>query len=71
MVEDGHADRIVLGMDAAKRRYYHVFDGAPGLSWLLDGFTVALEAVGVDAAIRHRLFVDNPARAFAFAEVDR
>ena len=71
MVEDGHADRIVLGMDAAKRRYLHVFDGAPGLSWLLDGFTVALEAVGVDAAIRHRLFVDNPARAFAFAEVDR
>ncbi len=71
MVEDGHADRIVLGMDAAKRRYLHVYDGAPGLSWLLVGFTAALEVVGVDEAIRRRLFVDNPARAFAFAEVDR
>ena len=71
MVEDGYADHIVLGMDAAKRRYLHVFDGTPGLSWLLDGFTVELEAAGIDAAMRHRLFVDNPARAFAFAEVDR
>jgi phosphotriesterase-related protein len=69
MVEDDHADLIVLGMDAAKRRYYHVFGGGPGLGWLLAGFTVELESAGIDAAIRHRLFVDNPARAFAFAEV--
>jgi predicted metal-dependent phosphotriesterase family hydrolase len=24
---------------------------------------------GIDAALRHQFFVDNPARAFAFAEV--
>jgi 5-phospho-D-xylono-1,4-lactonase len=66
-LEDGHGDRIVLGMDAAKRRYYRVYGGSPGLTWLLDGFTAEMEAAGVDAAIRHRLFVDNPARAFAFA----
>ena len=71
MVEDGFGDRIVLGMDAARRGYLRVYGGSPGLTWLLDGFTAALEAVGIDAAIRHRLFVDNPARAFAFAEVDR
>ena len=30
-----------LGMDAARRRYYRVHGGAPGLAWLLDGFTPA------------------------------
>jgi phosphotriesterase-related protein len=67
MVEDGFGDRIVLGMDAAKRRYYRVHGGSPGLTWLLDGFSALLDADGVDAAMRDRLFVDNPARAFAFA----
>jgi 5-phospho-D-xylono-1,4-lactonase len=67
MVEDGLDDRIVLGMDAARRGYYHVFGGRPGLSWLLDGFTSLLDDAGIDAAVRHRLFVTNPARAFAFA----
>ncbi len=67
MVEDGLADRIVLGMDAARRRYYQVHGGAPGLVWLLEGFTARLDAAGIDATIRRRLFVDNPARVFAFA----
>ena len=67
MIDDGLADRIVLGMDAARRRYYTVFGGSPGLSWLLDGFSTMLAAAGVGDEVRHRLFVDNPARLFAFA----
>ena len=67
MVEDGHGERIVLGMDAARRRYYRVHGGGPGLVWLLDGFTRLLADAGVDESVRHRLFVTNPARAFAFA----
>ncbi len=67
MIEDGLGDRIVLGMDAAKRRYYRVHGGSPGLTWLLDGFTALLDAADIDAAVRQQLFVDNPARAFAFA----
>lgn len=70
MVEDGLDDWIVLGMDAARRGYYHVFGGRPGLSWLLDGFTSILDDAGIDGAVRHRLFVENPARAFAFASID-
>jgi len=68
MANDGLADRIVLGMDAARRRYYRVHGGSPGLAWLLDGFTAELRAAGVDDAVRHALFVTNPARAFAFAD---
>lgn len=68
MAEDGLAGQVVLGMDAARQGYYHTFGGQPGLTWLLDGFSTALGAAGHDAAARHRLFVDNPARLYAFAE---
>lgn len=66
-VEDGLDGRILLGMDAARRGYYRVHGGSPGLIWLLDGFTAAMAERGLDEHVRHRLFVDNPARAFAFA----
>jgi phosphotriesterase-related protein len=67
MAEDGLDDRIVLGMDAAKRGYYRVFGGTPGLTWLLDGFRVLLDRAGIDAAVVDRMLVSNPARLFAFA----
>ena len=57
-------------MDAARQGYYAAYGGSPGLSWLLDGFTDAMEGAGIDADVRRRLFVDNPARAFAFAATD-
>jgi len=67
--EDGHLDRVMLGMDAARQGYYRAFGGAPGLDYLLSDFRVAMDARGLDGEIRRRLFVDNPARAFAFTEV--
>ena len=70
MAEDGLLDRVVLGMDAARQGYYRVYGGSPGLGWLLDGFTAAMDRVGLDAAIRACLFVANPARAFAFTTRD-
>ena len=70
-VADGHAGQVMLGMDAARQGYYRAFGGSPGLPYLLREFSAAMEACGLDAKIRHQLFVDNPARAFAFAEVDR
>lgn len=68
MAEDGLDDRIVLGMDAAKRGYYRVFGGTPGLTWLLDGFRGMIETAGIDAAVFDRMLVPNPARLFAFAD---
>jgi phosphotriesterase-related protein len=70
MIEDALDDRIVIGMDAARQSYYHVYGGQPGLTWLLDGFRGLLERAGVDEAVRERMFVANPARVFAFAAVD-
>ena len=71
-VADGHAGQVMLGMDAARQGYYRAFGGSPGLAYLLREFS------DCDGGARPRtprsdaqLFVDNPARAFAFAEVDR
>jgi len=68
MTEDGHDDRIVLGMDAARQSYYHAYGGEPGLVWLLEGFRGLLETAGIDAGIRQRMFVTNPAMVFSFAK---
>jgi 5-phospho-D-xylono-1,4-lactonase len=67
MAEDDRLDRVVMGMDAARRGYYAVYGGSPGLTWLLDGFSAMLDERGIGPERRRRLFVENPARAFAFA----
>ncbi len=64
----GLGDRIVLGMDAARQGYYRVYGGSPGLTYLLDGFSRAMTARGLDTTTWRALFIDNPSRAFAFAE---
>ncbi|MEA2519157.1 MAG: 5-phospho-D-xylono,4-lactonase [Chloroflexota bacterium] len=68
-VEDGHADQVMLGMDAARQGYYATYGGTPGLAYLLRDFTSAMDARGIPDAMWRRFFVDNPARVFAFAEV--
>jgi predicted metal-dependent phosphotriesterase family hydrolase len=70
-VADGHAGQVMLGMDAARQGYYRAFGGAPGRAYLLRDISDELEARGLGPELRHAFFVDNPARAFAFAEVDR
>ena len=68
-VEDDRIDNVMLGLDAARQGYYRSFGGSPGLAWLLTGFAREMTQRGLDAATQRRIFVDNPARAFAFAEV--
>lgn len=65
--EDGHGDRVVLGMDAARRGYWTVHGGRPGMTWLLADFAPAMSARGLGPAEQDMLFVANPARALAFA----
>ena len=69
MTSAGLSGAIVLGMDAARQGYYRVYSGTPGLSYLLDGFSVAMRERGL-GHIWQAVFVDNPARAFAFAPTD-
>ncbi len=61
MCQEGHADQILLGTDAARRSLWTTLGGSPGLAWLATGFAEILEAAGLDAAIRQQILVTNPA----------
>ena len=65
MLEDDFGGQVLLGMDAARQGYLRAFGGAPGLAWLLEGFSGLMSEHGIGDAERLRFFVDNPARAFA------
>jgi phosphotriesterase-related protein len=62
-----HPDRIMLGMDAARRKYWRSHGGEPGLGFLLERLVPRLLSEGLDDRLVAALLVDNPARAFAFA----
>lgn len=68
MLEDGHGDRILLGLDASRQTYWTTYGGWPGWAYLLGPFSERMAERGIDEAARHRLFVDNPATALSFVE---
>ncbi len=60
-------DQIMLGMDAARRRYWRSYGGGPGLDFLLTFFAAELRAVGVTETQLRKIFVETPAATFSFA----
>lgn len=69
MLEDGHGDQLMLGLDAARRSYWTVHGGRPGWTFLLGAFSEAMARHGIDEAARRRMLFDTPARVYAFGEV--
>jgi phosphotriesterase-related protein len=65
--EGGYADHVLLGMDLARRSYYPSYGGGPGLTYLLTRFIPRLGAEGL-GEVAEGIMIDNPARAFAFAQ---
>jgi predicted metal-dependent phosphotriesterase family hydrolase len=62
----GHADRLLLGGDTGRRNMLRAYGGGPGLDYVFARFKPRLEReLGGDLA--ERIFVGNPARAFAWA----
>jgi phosphotriesterase-related protein len=61
-------DQLMLGMDAARRTYWASYGGSPGLGFLLTEFSPRMRAAGIDEDLIRRAFVNNPARAYSFAE---
>lgn len=68
MVADGFASQLLLGMDAARRSYWTAYGGSPGMGYLLGAFSEQMTSHGLDAAVRHAVFVENPARVLAFSQ---
>jgi 5-phospho-D-xylono-1,4-lactonase len=64
-------DQIVVGMDMARRSYWHGHGGQPGLVWLLTVLPALLRERGVQEDLIERVLTRNPARTFAFAEVSK
>ena len=67
--EDGRIGQVMLGLDAARQSYLTAYGGAPGLTFLLVAFSATMDERGLHAPLRRRMFVENPARMFSFAEV--
>jgi 5-phospho-D-xylono-1,4-lactonase len=66
MVTAGFGEQIVLGMDAARRKYWTAYGGAPGLAFLLRDFVPRLHEAGLSEAHIEKIFVSNPAKCYAF-----
>jgi predicted metal-dependent phosphotriesterase family hydrolase len=65
LAERGHANRILLGGDTGRRSMFRVYGGGPGLDYLFRRFKPRLERE-LGRELSDRIFVENPARAFAF-----
>jgi 5-phospho-D-xylono-1,4-lactonase len=68
MIEDGHGDHLMLGMDAARQGYWATYGGSPGWTFLLGPFAEQMRDRGIGTEAQDAIFVANPARAFAFAD---
>jgi phosphotriesterase-related protein len=62
MVSDGHADRLLLGTDGARRSLWATLGGAPGLAALATGLGRRL-AAELGQPVMDRIWVANPAAA--------
>jgi len=58
--------QITVGMDLARRSYKAALGGAPRQAWLMTELPARLSARGLNEAQVRSIWVDNPARAFAF-----
>ena len=68
LASDGFLAQLMLGMDAARFKYWRIFGGEPGLTFLLDSFSKMLLSMGWKQDHLKAIFVDNPARAYAFQD---
>jgi 5-phospho-D-xylono-1,4-lactonase len=64
MVADGHAGRLLLGTDGARRSLWTTLGGSPGLAALATGLGRRL-AAELGEAVLERIWVANPAAALA------
>ena len=60
-------DQVMLGTDGARPSYWRSYGGSPGLDYLLLGFSEQARKLGVTADLFEKVFVANPAHAYAFA----
>ena len=65
LAERGLAGQLLLGGDTGRRSTMRAYGGGPGLDYVFARFKPRLERE-LGEELSHRIFVDNPSRAFAF-----
>lgn len=66
MFAEGFGKQIVLGMDAARQKYWRSYGGGPGLRYLLREFVPRLQSGGLRQNDIDAIFIHNPQRCYAF-----
>jgi 5-phospho-D-xylono-1,4-lactonase len=69
LAERGHAGRLLVGGDTGRSTMMRAYGGGPGLDYAFARFRPRL-ARELGDELAQTIFVDNPARAFAFAPSD-
>jgi predicted metal-dependent phosphotriesterase family hydrolase len=59
-------DQVMLGTDGARPSYWRSYAGGPGLDYLLREFSGRARKLGVTDVELEKVFIANPARAYAF-----
>ena len=70
MVAAGFGRQIVLGMDAARRKYWRSYGGGPGLDFLLREFVPRLRGAGLGVEEVDAIFIRNPSACYALCRKD-
>lgn len=70
LASHGYLNQLMLGMDAARSRYWTSFGGSPGLSFLLGPFSQELRDRGWTDQHLNTIFIENPARAYSLSSHD-
>jgi 5-phospho-D-xylono-1,4-lactonase len=65
LAERGHAGCVVLGGDTGRASMFRAYGGGPGMDYVFRRFKPRLERE-LGGELSARIFVENPARAFAF-----
>ena len=66
VLEAGHEDRVCVSSDFASQKYLRK-NGGPGIAMVMTTMVPRLKQAGVSEATLHRILVENPRRALAFA----
>jgi phosphotriesterase-related protein len=67
---EGFGGQILLGMDAARRKYWRSYGGNPGLRFLLRDFVPRLRSGGLGEEDIDAIFIHNPQRCYSFHLTD-
>jgi phosphotriesterase-related protein len=68
MIDAGYGEQIVWGGDLARKSYLTSYGGGPGMAYVPDQFVRRMRDQGFEEQVIADIFVNNPARAFAFRQ---